>query len=175
MTISWIKLLKRLVLGLAWAGCLGAAAQSLEVTTATELRATPALDAKVLAKLAKGTKAERLGAQGGWYQVNSGGHEGWLRSTHVRTVGAVRSAAATGAVTNPITGLMGMFSATTSTPTATTGTRGLTHEQLANAKPAPGEVRQLERFAVTGEQARQFAAGGGVVAHPFPAYTGADR
>ncbi|APW39781.1 SH3 domain-containing protein [Rhodoferax koreense] len=175
MLIPWIHFLK----GLIAAGLIGfglaAAAQSIEVTTATELRAAPALDAKVLARVGLGARGERTGSQGGWVKVRIVEREGWLRLTHTKSLEAAPAVAAQPAVANPITGLAGMFAATSNKPTATTGTRGLTQEQLANAQPAPAEVQQLERYAVTGDQAAQFARTGKVVGQSFEQYTGADK
>ena len=151
----------------------GAHAQSLEVTTATELRANPALDAKAQGRLARGARLEQTGAQGGWLKVKSGNQEGWVRQTHVKS--AEGAAPAPAASVNPLTGLTGMFSASSTRPTATTGTRGLTQEQLANAQPAPAEVQQLERYAVTGSQAEQYARSGKLASQSFDAYTGADK
>jgi hypothetical protein len=150
-------------------------AQSLEVSTSTPLRASPALNAKSLATLPVGTHAEQLEARGGWVRVKVGTDEGWVRGTHMRAAGAAKKAAPAASTANPVTGLTGLFSASSTRPTATTGTRGLTPEQLANAQPAPAEVHQLERYAVTAAQARQFAHSGKLTAQQIPAYTGADQ
>ena len=147
-------------------------AQSLEVSTSTPLRASPALNAKSLATLPVGTHAEQLEARGGWVRVKVGTDEGWVRGTHLRAAGGTKAAAASTA--NPVTGLTGLFSASSTRPTATTGTRGLTQEQLAKAQPAPAEVAQLESYAVTAAQAQQFAQGGNLAAQPIKAYTGAE-
>lgn len=147
-------------------------AQTLEVTTDTELRASPALDAKVLSKLARGAQGEQTGSQGGWLKMKTRQQEGWVRLTHVRSLTAQQAAAQPA---NPLTGLTGMFSASSNRPTATTGTRGLTQEQLANAQPAPAEVQQLERYATTGAQAEQYARTGKVAPHKIAPYSEADK
>lgn len=165
--LRWVAIASLLACG------AGAWAQSLEVTTATELRLKPALDAKAQAKLARGTLLEQTGSQGGWIKVKSGNQEGWVRQTHVKSAESAQPAAASSA--NPLTGLTGMFSASSNRPTATTGTRGLTQEQLANAQPAPAEVLQLEHYAVTSNQAEQYARSGKLAQHPINAYTGAEK
>lgn len=147
-----------------------AQAQSLQVSTATELRASPVLNAKSLAALPVGAQVEQLQQQGGWLRVRFKGSEGWVRSTHVRSAAATPSAGG-----NPLTGISGVFSASSNTPTATTGTRGLTQEQLANAQPAPAEVSRMEGFAINAAQAQQFAQSGKLKAQPIPAYTGAEQ
>ncbi|MDB5849418.1 MAG: hypothetical protein JWP29_3170 [Rhodoferax sp.] len=181
----WRGLAAASLASLACLACMAnlvfAAPPSVEVSTATELRATPTLDGKVITRLAQGARGERTGGQGGWVKLRVAEQEGWVRLTHTKDIGAgsPASAQATPAsqasVSNPITGLVGMFSATSNKPTATTGTRGLTQEQLANAQPAPAEVRQLEKYAITGAQAEQFARSGKVASHSIEAYTGADK
>lgn len=175
MPISWTPLLKALLAACLLGLGLAAMAQSLEVTTATELRATPTLDGKVITRLVPGARGERTATQGGWVKLRLAEREGWLRLTYTKELTAAPAAAAQASVSNPITGLVGMFSATSNKPTATTGTRGLTQEQLANAQPAPGEVKQLERYAVTGAQAEQFARSGKVASRTIPDYNGADK
>lgn len=174
MNTSFVGLLKGLLIALLLGLGLGAHAQSLEVTTPTELRATPALDSKVLVKLAKGNKLEQTEAQTGWVKVKFGRTEGWVRLTHVKTLEtAAAPAAAAPASSGP--NLAGLFSAPSNRPTATTGTRGLTKEQIANAQPNPAEMAQLEKYAINGGQAEQFARSGKVVAQKIDAYTGAEK
>lgn len=108
---------------------LGAAAQPIEVTTATQLRAAPALDATVLMPLAPGARVERTSTQGGWVKVRSAEREGWVRLTHVK----LPDASPRGTAPNPVTGVGGMFSATSNTPTATTGARGMPLELKAGS------------------------------------------
>lgn len=120
---------------------LAAAAQSVEVTTATQLRAAPALDAKALLRLERGARVERTGTQGGWIKVRSAEREGWVRLTHVRSLEAALAASSPTTAPNPVTGVGGMFSATSNKPTATTGTRGMPQEQQAGGAKAAGETQ----------------------------------
>ncbi|MFN9475445.1 SH3 domain-containing protein [Acidovorax sp.] len=173
MNTSFVGLLKGLLIALLLGLGLGAHAQSLEVTTATELRATPALDGKVVVRLAKGNKLEQTDAQEGWVKVKFGRAEGWVRLTHVKTLEAAAPAAAPPASSG--TNLASIFSAPSNRPTATTGTRGLTKEQIANAQPNPAEMAQLEKYAINMGQAEQFARSGKVVAQKIDAYTGAEK
>lgn len=139
-------------------------AKTVEVATATTLRAGPALDAKVLEQLDSGTQVEHLETQGGWLKVRVNKREGWVRVTHVKLEVSSTSASSQ---TNPLTGVAGLFTANSNRPTATTGTRGLTPEQLAQAQPAPAEVQMLETYAVTPAQAEQFARNGKLQARSF--------
>lgn len=172
MNTSFVGLLKGLLIALLLGLGLGAHAQSLEVTTATELRATPALDGKILVKLAKGNKVEQTEAQSGWVKVKFGRMEGWVRLTHVKTLEAAAPAAAPA---SSGTSMAGLFSAPTRGATPTTGTRGFTKEDLANAQPAPAEMAQLEKYAINLGQAEQFARSGKVAAQKIDAYTGAEK
>lgn len=154
----WLCAGAGLVLGVtAWAN-------TVEVSTATTLRAGPALDAKILSQLEPGAQVEHLSTQGGWLKVRINKREGWVRITHVKL--AVASSTAS-SQTNPLTGVAGLFTANSNRPTATTGTRGLTPEQLAQAQPAPAEVQLLEHYAATPAQAQQFARSGKLQAHSF--------
>lgn len=150
-----------------------AQAQALQISTATELRAAPAVNGRPLGNLPVGTAAQQLEARGGWVRVKAGEREGWVRLTHVRAQGAA-TAAAPASASNPLTGLAGVFSASSNKPTATTGTRGLTQEQLANAQPAPAEVQLLEHSAVTAQQAQQFARAGKLTAQAIESYKGGE-
>ncbi|MFT4241037.1 MAG: SH3 domain-containing protein [Acidovorax sp.] len=153
-------------------GLSSAQAQTHQVSTATELRAAPALNARPLAKLVVGVPLTETGQQGGWLKVQSTGNpEGWVRLTHVKSLAAAQPAAAKGSA-NPLTGLGGVFTAASTKPTATTGTRGLTQEQLANAQPNLDEVQQLERYASNAAQAQQFARGGKLNAQKINGYEG---
>ncbi len=172
MNTSFVGLLKGLLIALLLGLGLGAHAQSLEVTTATELRATPALDGKILVKLAKGNKVEQTEAQSGWVKVKFGRMEGWVRLTHVKSLDAAPAAAAPA---SSGTNLASIFSAPSTRATATTGTRGLTKEQIANAQPAPAEMAQLEKYAINMGQAESFARSGKVAAQKIDAYTGAEK
>lgn len=173
MNTSFVGLLKGLLIALLLGLGLGVHAQQLEVTTPTELRATPALDGKVLVKLAKGNKLEQTAAQEGWVKVKFGRTEGWVRLTHVKSLEAAAPAAS--APANSGTSLAGMFSAPSRGATATTGTRGFTKEDLAKAQPAPAEMAQLEKYAINLNQAETFARNGKVVAQKIDAYTGAEK
>lgn len=170
MNTSFVGLLKGLLIALLLGLGLGAHAQSLEVTVATELRATPALDGKVVVKLAKGNRLEQTEAQSGWVKVKFGRTEGWVRLTHVKTLEAAAPAPASSG-----NSLASIFSAPSTSATATTGTRGLTKEQIANAQPNPAEMAQLEKYAINMGQAEQFARSGKVVAQKIDAYTGAEK
>ena len=151
---------------LAW--CALAGAQTHEVTTATQLRATPSLNSMVVQQLPIGAPLQAVQTQGGWLKVQSGQQQGWVRISHVKSMTAARPTPATGGGN----ALASLFTGSSSAPTATTGARGLTQEQLANAQPAPQEVKQLDRYAVKVGDAQQFARGGKLSAVKIADYDG---
>ena len=126
----WLALLA----ALAW--CALAGAQTHEVATATQLRATPSLNSTVVQQLPIGAPLQAVQTQGGWLKVQSGQQQGWVRISHVKSMTAARPTPATGGGN----ALASLFTGSSSAPTATTGARGLTQEQLANAQPAPHAV-----------------------------------
>lgn len=166
--LGWQRCLAATLLAL---GVSSAWAQSLQVTANTELRARPQLNARIVQRMEPGQALEQLEAQGGWLRVKLGAQEGWVRSTHVQTASAAPAQGGSGAAA----GLAGIFSAASTKPTATTGTRGLTQEQLANATPNPAEVQQLERYATSAEQARKFSQMGKLQERRIDNYTGAEQ
>lgn len=157
------------------ATAFGAQAQALQVSTDTELRATPALDGRVLAKLVTGTDAQRIEVKGGWMRVKVGAQEGWVRLTHVKSVTAGGRAPAPAQASNPITGLTGLFTASSNTATSTTGTRGvdqsLSLPKVTSAQPDYAELKQLEAYATTNARAEQHARNGRLTAQRIEPYT----
>jgi hypothetical protein len=150
-------------------GMAGAQAASYTVAVETDLRAAPALNAKTVQHLAQGTALDAVTQQGGWLQARAGDQTGWVRLAHLRSADAgTRNAGKPDGGTGFLGGL---FTAASNSPTATTGTRGLSEEELAQAQPAPKEVQGMERYAVTAAQARSFARQGHLQARDFD-YTG---
>lgn len=121
----------------------------------TELKDKPFLDAKTLKKLPPQTSVAILDRQGGWLYVNAGGQHGWVRLLHVSTQPpGARSGSAQEieSAAKIATGRSGGGNVV-----ATSGIRGLSEEQLRSAKPAPEELKKLESYGVSPEQAKQYA------------------
>jgi uncharacterized protein YgiM (DUF1202 family) len=132
------------------------AAQSGTTTRSAELRATPTVDGKLLATLPAGAKVEVIKRVGGWYEVKTGaGAAGWVRMWLLRF---------TGTATNVATLQSGRSSSTYTT--ATTGVRGLSEEELKNAKPDPAALQTVENLAVAPADARGFAKQADLKASP---------
>lgn len=136
------------------AACL-AGAEPATVLRPTELKKEPASDAPTLAPLAEKASVEVLERKGGWTRVKTAsGAEGWVKMLLLRY-------SATGAAKESGSGVTRSLNAArggTSSAAATTGVRGLDPDMLANAQPNPAELKKMEGFAVTKENAASFAA-----------------
>lgn len=132
------------------------AAQSGTTTRSAELRATPNADGKLLATLPAGARVDVVKRIGGWYEVKTAsGTAGWVRMWLLRF---------TGTATNVATLQSGRSSSTYTT--ATTGVRGLSEEELKNAKPDPAALQTVENLAVAPADARGFAQKASLKASP---------
>jgi len=119
----------------------------------TDLRDGPYADAKTVQQLPAATAVDIRGRQGGWYQVQAGEQQGWVRMSTLRL-------RAPGARAGVLEG--GRNAATQSV--ATTGVRGFGAGDLQKASPDLGEVDKLEAGAVAAADARSFAAAGNLQA-----------
>lgn len=143
--LRWVRVFALATLvGWGWQ----AQAQTHQVSTATELRALPKINARIVQRLTVGTPVQELQVQGGWLQVSTGGQEGWLRSTHVQSLANLPAPEKQQ--------LASLFTATSNRPIATTGTRGVEMEDGGDA------LAQLQAHAVDEEQAREFARQAGL-------------
>jgi hypothetical protein len=123
-----------------------------------EIKAEPFRDAKTVGSLATGDAVEILEQQGGWYRVDSAKGKGWVRMLSVRRGEARQRGGDAGEVFGLATGRAG-----TGQIVATTGIRGLSEEQLKAAKYSESELKSLESFTTTREEARKFATEGPLV------------
>jgi hypothetical protein len=147
----------------------GAAVRETGATRAgVILMATPHSDAKPAGQLAANTTVDILERRGGWLRLSAKGTTGWAKLHQVR-VGAGPE------VTKPGEGLailknVGETGRSGSTGiVATTGIRGMSAEELKNAKPDPAAVKAIERYRVTASQAREYAKAAGLKEASVPA------
>jgi hypothetical protein len=132
-------------------------------TRQAELRSTPFADGKTLQTLPANAKVDVLKRVGGWYQVKTAeGTEGWVRMWLLRFSSPPGGAAAF----KQNVAVLGSGRAGSTYTTATTGVRGLSEEDLQNAKPNPAAVLALDPLAVTPDDARGFAKKGSLKADP---------
>ncbi len=135
------------------------AAQMGTIARSATLHASPLGDSKTLKVLPPGASVEVVKRVGGWYQVKASGTEGWVRMWLLRLAGTASGGTGIASV------LQSGRSASTYT-TATTGVRGLSEEELKNAKPDPAALQLVENLAVAPADARGFAKQGELKASP---------
>jgi hypothetical protein len=158
-----------MLLAVLWSAAAGAA-ETGYVIRVTDLKAKPFLDADTLAKLPDKTQVEILARQGPWMQVKALGKTGYVRMLQVRlnvTGEAQASPSPVPQVVSAVTRPAG------ASPTVTTGVRGFDEQGLKNAEPDREAFERMAGYAVSREQAQQFARSSPLEARNVP-YYGAD-
>ena len=122
----------------------------------TELRSEPYSDARVVTSLRARQSVTVVQRKGGWYQVRSAGHRGWLRMSHIR-LGDGASAGSDGSGLAQTLRFLGTGRSGASGVTVATGIRGLDAADVANATPNHGAVNRLERYKASPTAAKSFA------------------
>lgn len=122
------------------------------------LRVEPYADAKASGAIKRSDKVDILEKKGAWLKVKAPKASGWVRLLSVKRGEASKS--------NEVAGVLSVASgrAGTGQVVSTTGVRGLNEEGLKAAKFNEAEVKQLEGYSVSAEQAQQFAKAGGLQA-----------
>lgn len=139
-----------LATNLAWAGEPGSALKN------DNLKAEPFSDAKPAGTLVRGEKLDILEKKGAWLKVKSAKSQGWVRLLSVKRSGSGNE---TGGVLALASGRSG-----TGQVVSTTGVRGLNEEDLKAAKFNEEEVKTLEANTISAEEAKKYAASGGLSA-----------
>jgi hypothetical protein len=122
----------------------------------TEMKAKPFTDSQTLTVLPMRSRVEVLVRKAGWTQVKTPTVTGWVKmlSLQLETNGQGKRG------DNGLNALFNVASTGRSGSTVTTGIRGLSEEQLKNAKPNPQALQAAKRYAADSEEARRFAADG---------------
>jgi hypothetical protein len=125
------------------------------------LRKEPYSDALKIGNLARGETLQILDKKGAWLKVKTTKAMGWVRLLSVKK--------GTAASSNQIKGVWDVASgrAGTGKVVATTGVRGLTEEDLKNARYNEAEIKKMERYTQTTQEGQQFAQKGGLRAIKF--------
>jgi len=138
-----------------------AAAESAITVRATELKKEPYADAETVATLPDQARVEILRRQGGWTQIKAqSATQGWVRMLSLRLGDGTARKGDSG-----IGSLLNVARSGSSGTTVATGVRGLTEEDLRNARPNPEELRKMERLAATPRDARKFAVSANLGSH----------
>jgi len=134
------------------------AGEAAQILIKTDLKQEPFADAQTIATLDASTAVEVIKRQGGWMQVKpTTGAEGWVKMTSIKIGGP-------GAAAKGDTGLSSLWNAASqgrsdnTGVTVATGVRGLSPEDMKNAKPDPEEVKKLDSYAASKSQAQSSAS-----------------
>ncbi|MDX2218351.1 MAG: SH3 domain-containing protein [Burkholderiales bacterium] len=137
---------------LAWAQAVGT------TNRATELKADPRSDAATVASLPRDTAIVDIGRSSGWIRVQTGDKKtGWVRSFHISMKGNISESSSGGSF---LGGLGSLFSPVRREPPktiSTVGIRGLSEEEMKNAKPNPAEFNKMKSYAVSKADAQAAA------------------
>lgn len=121
------------------------AGEQAKTLLSVDLKQEPFVDAKVLQNLSANNGVEVLTRKGGWVQVKAAdGTQGWLKMTSIKygEASASKSDGGWGSLLNSARG----GRTASSGVTVTTGVRGLSAEELKNAKPSPEAVKRMDSF-----------------------------
>jgi hypothetical protein len=162
--------LKNSLLGLLTAlACSSAmAAETGVVLKPDQLRADAFSDAKVVGNVNKNDAVDILNKKGAWLQIKSAGKTGWVRLLTVK-----RNSAGG----NNVAGVVGVATGRSGTGkvVSTTGIRGLSAEDLKTAQFNEAETKKLESYTVSADEAKQFAASGGLSSRQYSYFQGASQ
>jgi uncharacterized protein YgiM (DUF1202 family) len=145
--------------------CTVAAAQEVGVVLKDDvLRVEPYADAKKAGTLKKGAQVQITKRTSGWYQIKAGAQQGWVRMLSVRRgePGKANVAQEVGGVAGIATGRAG-----TGQVVSTTGVRGLSEEELKDAKYDAAQLAKARSFVASPDEARRFAEQGKLAAQRF--------
>ena len=149
-------MINRLIMLLMLLAAAPAPAQETGVTVRqTEVKKEPFSDAATVGTLAEKAQVKLVKREGGWIQIESAAASGWVRMLSIRTSAGTEQ-------TGGDAGVKSLFNVARSGSSGTavaTGVRGLSKEEIQNARPNPAELQKLGTFATARTDAEQFAAG----------------
>jgi hypothetical protein len=154
-------LIQRSLAGAGLAALLAAAALANETGSTrvdAPLMAAPYRDAKQAGDLTANTRVEVRERRGAWIRVAAADKDGWLRLHQVRLGEGEAKQGSSGFFALWNLGTTGRSG--TQGIVATTGIRGMSADQLKDAKPNPEQEQKLNQYRASDEQARQLAAAG---------------
>ncbi len=149
--------MKRLIAVFLALGLIASAAAEEAITLrSTEMKAKPYSDAKVLLTLPERSKVQVLKRRASWTQVQSGKTTGWVKMLSLQLVRGTMQRRAD----NGLRSLFNVAQTGRGGSSVTTGVRGLSEEDLKNAKPNPQALEDAREYAASKEDAKRFAAEG---------------
>lgn len=133
------------------------AASSGTLIRTEQVRTTPSASASAVTQLTSGTQVEIVGRKGGWLQVKAQGKTGWVRLLSVRSSGGSAGSAA------DIGGVVGLATQRNKNQVvAVAGLRGLNEEDLKSAHYDAAQIKKLDSYTVSRQQAESFASRAGL-------------
>jgi hypothetical protein len=117
----------------------------------TEIKQLPYSDATTVGTLDEKAKVNIMLRQGGWVKINSGNGNGWVRMLSLRSDSTAKKG------DSGLQSMLNVGRSGSSGITTTTGIRGLSEEDLKNAKPNPEEFEKLQKYALNKAKAEKFA------------------
>ena len=149
-----------------------ASAETATIVTDSSLYQRPSIQANVIQQLVAGTPANIDSRQGGWKQVSiDGGLSGWVRSYQVRAGSFIstekeqESGGFFSALASLSRKASGLFSSSKKKGysfqnTATIGVRGLSEEQIKNAKADLKQLKKMESYRTSKRKSQKYARQG---------------
>ena len=147
------------------------AAEEAYTLRQTELKAKPYSDAQTLLTLPEHSKVEVLQRRASWTQVKSGQSTGWVKMLSLQLVRGTTQRRAD----NGLRSLFNVAQTGRGGGTVTTGVRGLSEEDLKNAKPNPQELEEAKLYAASKAEAKRFAMAGKLKAQQVDYLPGGER
>ncbi|WP_157670652.1 SH3 domain-containing protein [Chitinibacter sp. GC72] len=128
----------------------------------TDLRDKPFLDAAVVGNVSSNTQVDIQSRKGAWMQVKlPSGQAGWIKLLNVRTSSGTTSSS---------TALANVIKTGSSGKTVTTGVKGLSAEEIQNARPNLAEVAKMSSYAANSADAQKTAQANQLIAVQVPAF-----
>ena len=137
-------------------------AQQVTIERDTPLYAEARTDAKVVTRLKQGGSGEVVGKNGAWLNLKTPEASGWLFSFNVRFASAQSGTASSGggdAVVGRLFGPRQQINVT-----STMGVRGLEEEDLKQARLNPEQLKLLDQYAASKQDAEGNAQATGLSA-----------
>jgi hypothetical protein len=154
--------IRHLILGILLLGAPALAQETVYTNRATELRAAPDFDAKIVQNLAEKSPVQVLERKGPWSRVKTEKESGWVRMMHLRggvVVVEAQAPTATGSALSGFSRLIGGGSgnAAPKAQSATVGIRGLSAEDIGNAAPNPQALAKVKSLRSDKVESERFA------------------
>jgi hypothetical protein len=162
-----MKITRTVILALGLLAATAAAEEGGQLRQATDLMTAPYRDATVVVQLPANSRVQIVERRGAWLRVSNGAQSGWVRLHQVR-LGEGGDTKASGEGARMLWSLKETGRSGATGIVATTGIRGMSAEELKNAKPDRESVKRLENYRASGDAARSYAQAAGLKEQKVP-------